>query len=112
MLGIKSKIIKFIDSRIEIFMKSRQDTKKRTEEDKVGMANIDMSVAEAQQKKEKSVLQNNLNFSFQRGIESLVYNKDGKQCAMDSIDSCVKNNKMTGLSGSPKDIVFSFFFFF
>ena len=104
MLGnLKKKLTKFVDSRVNTILNLRLSTKKEAND------HIDVSMAEAEKMKEQEDLTKNLLLSIQKDFDSLVYSKGGKDYAFDSIDSCLKNNKMTGLSGSPKDIVFSFF---
>lgn len=103
---LKQKITKFIDSRINSVLNIRLST--RIKEDKA-TDSIDVSMAEAENKKEQNDLVKNLIYSIQRDFDSLRYTKEGKEYAFDSMDTCLKNNKMIGLTGSPKDIVYNFF---
>ena len=104
MLGkIKQKLTNFIDGRIHKILSS----KNKQAEDKLEYA--DVSMAEAELRKEQNDLIQNLQYSFQRDFDSLSYVKNGKQVAMDSIGDCIKNNTMVGMTGSPRDIVFTFF---
>ena len=107
MLGkIKQKFANFVDSRIQNYNK----THKVAEDQKDNVEFSDMSMAQAEAKRQQNNLLNNLKFSFQKDFSSLEYvNKEGKTVAMDSMDTCIKNNTMVGMKGSPKDIVFTFF---
>lgn len=101
--NIKKKFEKFIDSRIINYFSKNKSVEKKAEDD------IDVSMAEAENKREQNDLVKNLIYSIQRDFNSLRYIKEGKEYAFDSMDTCLKNNKMIGLTGSPKDIVFTFF---
>lgn len=104
MLGkLKQKLTNFVDSRIQNYL-SKDNNKEDT-----GYNVIDESMAEAENKRNKNSLTKNLLYSIQKDFNSLKYTKEGKEYAFDSMDTCLKNNKMTGLTGSPKDIVFTFF---
>lgn len=107
MLGkIKKKFTEFVDNRIKEYSKQSKGTATKDEE----LTEADMSMAEAEAQKRHNSLIDNLKYSFQRDLSDLEYtNKEGKTVAMDSIDTCIKENKMSGMSGSPKDIVFTFF---
>ena len=107
MLGrIRKKFTDFVDKRIEEY--SRRNKKEEAVRDE-RITERDVSMAEAEKKKRENSLIENLNYSFQRDLSSLEYIKQGKTVAMDSINTCIKNNTMTGMTGSPKDIVFTFF---
>ena len=95
-------MVNFIDNRIVSYLSKNKQENKATD-------SIDISMAEAENRKTINNLKDNLNYSFQRDFNSLKYMKDGKEYAFDSMESCLKNNTMTGLTGSPKDIVFTFF---
>ena len=104
MLGkIKKKLEKFVDNRIVNYFSKNKKVEKEVEDE------IDISIAEAENKRYNKDLTKNLIYSIQRDFNSLKYTKDGKNYAFDSIQSCMQSNKMTGLTGSPKDIVFNFF---
>ena len=107
MLGnLKKKLTEFVDNRIKEFNKQSKGTAPKQEEE---LKEEDMSMAEAEAKKRQNSLIDNLKYSFQRDLSNLEYIKEGKTVAMDSIDTCMKNNTMSGMTGSPKDIVFTFF---
>lgn len=104
MLGnFKKKLEKFVDNRIVNYFSKNKKVEKEVEDE------IDISMAEAENKRYSNDLTKNLIYSIQRDFNSLKYTKDGKNYALDSIQSCMQSNKMTGLTGSPKDIVFTFF---
>lgn len=107
MLGkLKKKLTEFVDSRIKEYSKQSKSATDNSKDEK----DIDISMAEAESKKQHNGLIDNLKYSFQRDFSSLEYvNKEGKTVAMDSMDACIKNNTMVGMKGSPKDIVFTFF---
>ncbi len=107
MLGnLKKKLTEFVDNRIKEFNKQSKGTAPKQKEE---LKEEDMSMAEAEAKKRQNSLIDNLKYSFQRDLSNLEYIKEGKTVAMDSIDTCMKNNTMSGMTGSPKDIVFTFF---
>ena len=69
---------------------------------------IDTSQIKVEKRKQSIINNDLLNLSFQRNL-SFEY-KDGKpKFALDSLDDCVKDNRINGLSGKPQDIVFTFF---
>lgn len=69
---------------------------------------IDTSQIKAEKRKQSIINNDLLKLSFQRNL-SFEY-KDGKpKFALDSLDDCVKDNRINGLSGKPQDIVFTFF---
>lgn len=101
MLGkIKEKLTKYIDSRIANYFSNKEVAKD---------AYDDISMAQAEAYGKSRDLVSNLKYSFQKDFSSLSYKKEGKTYSMDSIDTCIKNNNMYGMTGSPKDIVFTFF---
>lgn len=100
MLGkIKSKLANFVDSRIKQYISG-------LDKEEYKISNTETM---ADSEKSNSSLISNLKYSFQKDFDTLKYTRDGKQYSMDSIDTCIKSNAMTGMTGSPKDIVFTFF---